>query len=121
MQKVNKKLFATLYKLDKLIQKQLDNMKKQIVAGAEFTYNDTADIKIVECQRADYDKEDKAKLDKLAIENGIAKKITHYKRIDIDNISIEIDTQVENIINTLNAENATKEVKKVASKLNTIK
>ena len=34
MQKVNKKLFATLYKLDKLIQKQLDNMKKQIVAGA---------------------------------------------------------------------------------------
>lgn len=116
MQKVNKKLFTTLYKLDKAIQKQLDNMKKQIIAGAEYTYNDIADIKIIECQRADYDKEDKAKLDKIAAEQGIVKRITHYKRIDIDNISIDIDTQVNDIINTLNDSN-TKEIKRVASKL----
>lgn len=120
MQKVSLKLYATLYKLDKTIQKQLDNMKKQILAGAEFTHKDIANIKVVECQRADYDKEDKAKLDEYAKSVGIAKKITHYKRIDIDNISIDIDAQVDAIVDTLNDSN-TKEIKRVASKLNSTK
>lgn len=120
MQKISLKLYATIYKLDKALQKQLNKMKEQILAGAEFTHKDIANLKIVECQRADYDKEDKVKLDKIAAEQGIVKKITHYKRIDIDNISMDIDTDVDNIINTLN-NSETKAVQRLANKLQNIK
>ena len=116
MKKVNVKLFAILYRLDKLITKKLDEMKKDIIAGAETTYSHYADIKVVDCTRASYSKEDQMKLDEYAAKNCIAKQVTHYKRIDIDKIVVEVDMITDEIITTLENSND-KTVKRVASKV----
>ena len=105
MAKVNAKILALKYKLEKALQKSIEKDKEAIKNGAEITFKDYCKIQIIECQRADYDKEDKAKLDKLAMENGIAKKITHYKRIDIDEIPTEVDDKVEDVFNALEDSN----------------
>jgi len=116
MKSVNVKLFAILYKLDKIITKKLDEMKKAIIEGAETTFKDYATIKVVDCTRASYDKEAQKLIDKFAEENCIAKTVTHYKRVEIDGISIEVDNAVDNIINTLEDSNNAM-TKKVASKI----
>lgn len=116
MKNVNIKLFAIIYTLNKRLTKKLDEMKKAIIEGANTTFKDYANVKVVECTRTSYDKEAQAKLDKFAEENCIAKTITHYKRVEIDNISIEIEEKANNIIQTL--ENANdKTIKRVASKV----
>ena len=116
MKTVNVKLFAILYKLDKVITKKLDEMKKAIIEGADTTFKDYAKIKVVDCTRASYDKEAQAKIEKFAQENGLEKVTTNYKRVEIDGIALEIDNAVDNIINTLEDSNNTT-TKKVASKI----
>lgn len=116
MQKVNVKLFAILYKLDKKIQKQLDKMKKDIVEGADLTFDKYAKITVVDCSRSSYSKEDQKKLDEYATKMCIAKQITRYKRVDIDGISTEIDTITDNVIATLENSND-KTITRVASKV----
>lgn len=116
MVKVNVKLFAIIYTLNKRLTRKLEEMKTAIVEGAETTFKDYANIKVVECTRASYDKEAQKLLDKYAEENCIAKKVTHYKRVEIDGIAVEVDNTVENILNTLENSND-KTVKRVASKI----
>lgn len=121
MQKtVNAKIFALKYKLMKKLKTSLNKDKDLIKEGAKITFNDYCKIQIVDCTRTSYSKEDQAKLDEYAQKNLISKQIIHYKRIDIDNIPIEIDDKVDNIFNTL--ENTQdKEIKRVASKIKATK
>ena len=116
MQKVNAKIFALKYKLLKVLTNSIEKDKNAIKEGAEITYKDYAKIKLVDCVRTSYSKEDQKKLDKLAEENCIAKQITHYTRIDIDNIPNEIDTKVNEILSTLENNND-KVIAKAASKV----
>ena len=46
----------------------------------------------------------------------ISKQVTHYTRIDIDNIPTEVDDKVNEILNTLE-DNQDKDIKRVASKV----
>ena len=48
MKNVNIKLYATLYKLDKIITKKLDEMKKAILDGANLTFKDYANVKFLQ-------------------------------------------------------------------------
>lgn len=117
MKKVNAKIFALKYKLMKKLETSLNKDKDLIKEGADITFKDYCKIQIVECTKTSYSKEDQKKLDKYAKANLISKQITHYKRIEIDNIPIEVDEKVDNIFNIL--ENTQdKEIKRVASKLN---
>ena len=116
MKKVNAKIFALKYKLMKKLETSLDNDKELIKNGAEITFKNYCKIQIVECTKASYSKEDQKKLDEYAKANLISKQITHYKRIDIDNIPIEIDQKVDNIFNTLE-DSQDKDIKRVASKV----
>lgn len=116
MAKVNAKLFALKYKLLKKLTDSLNKDKELIKEGAEITFKNYCKIQIVECTKASYSKEDQKKLDEYAKANLISKQITHFKRIDIDNIPIEVDSQVDEIFNTLeNSQNKT--IQKVASKV----
>ena len=116
MKKVNAKIFALKYKLLKRLTDSLNKDKDLIKEGAEITFKNYCKIQIVECTKASYSKEDQKKLDEYAKANLISKQITHYKRIDIDNIPIEIDQKVNDIFNIL--ENTQdKEIKRVASKV----
>lgn len=116
MAKVNAKLFALKYKLLKKLETSLNKDKELIKEGAEITFKNYCKIQIVECTKASYSKEDQKKLDEYAKANLISKQITHFKRIDIDNIPIEVDSQVDEIFNTLeNSQNKT--IQKVASKV----
>ena len=121
MQKtVNAKIFALKYKLLKKLTDSLNKDKDLIKDGAKITFNDYCKIQVVDCTRTSYSKEDQAKLDEYAQKNLISKQIIHYKRIDIDNIPIEVDDKVDNIFNTL--ENTQdKEIKRVASKIKATK
>lgn len=122
MQKtVNAKIFAIKYKLLKKLTDSLNKDKDLIKDGAKITFNDYCKIQVVDCTKASYSKDDQAKLDEYAQKNLISKQITHYKRIDIDNIPIEVDEKVDNIFNTLEQETNDKETKKVASKLQSTK
>ena len=116
MKKVNAKIFALKYKLMKKLETSLDNDKELIKNGAEITFKNYCKIQIVECTKASYSKEDQKKLDEYAKANLISKQITHYKRIDIDNIPIEIDQKVNDIFNTLE-DSQDKDIKRVASKV----
>lgn len=116
MAKVNAKTFALKYKLMKKLETSLNKDKELIKEGAEITFKNYCKIQIVECTKASYSKEDQKKLDEYAKANLISKQITHYKRIDIDDIPVEVDNQVDEIFNTLeNSQNKT--IKKVASKV----
>lgn len=116
MKKVNAKIFALKYKLLKRLTDSLNKDKDLIKEGADITFKDYCNIKIVECTKTSYSKEDQQKLDEYAKANLISKQITHYKRIDIDNVPIEIDQKVDDIFNIL--ENTQdKDIKRVASKI----
>ena len=116
MKKVNAKIFALKYKLLKRLTDSLNKDKDLIKEGADITFKDYCNIKIVECTKTSYSKEDQVKLDEYAKANLISKQVTHYKRIEIDNIPIEVDEKVDNIFNIL--ENTQdKEIKRVASKI----
>lgn len=116
MKKVNAKIFALKYKLMKKLETSLDNDKELIKNGAEITFKNYCKIQVVECTKASYSKEDQKKLDEYAKANLISKQITHYKRIDIDNIPVEIDQKVNDIFNTLE-DSQDKDIKRVASKV----
>lgn len=116
MKKVNAKIFALKYKLLKRLTDSLNKDKDLIKEGADITFKDFCKIQIVDCTKASYSKEDQKKLDEYAKANLISKQITHYKRIDIDNVPIEIDQKVDDIFNVL--ENTQdKDIKRVASKI----
>ena len=122
MQKtVNAKIFALKYKLLKKLTDSLNKDKDLIKDGAKITFNEYCKIQVVDCTKASYSKDDQKKLDEYAQKNLISKQITHYKRIDIDNIPIEVDEKVDNIFNTIEQETNDKETKKVASKLQNTK
>ena len=116
MQKVNAKIFALKYKLLKVLTNSIEKDKKALKDGAEITYKDYCDIKLVECTRTSYSKEDQAKLDEYAAKNLISKQVTHYTRIDIDNVPQEVDTKVDEILTTLEDSND-KVIARVASKV----
>ena len=120
MKKVNAKIFAIKYKLLKRLTDSLNKDKDLIKEGAEITFKNYCNIKMVDCAKASYSKEAQAKLDEYAKANLISKQITHYKRIEIDNIPVEVDDKVDNIFNTL--ENTQdKEIRRVASKIKATK
>ena len=70
MAKVNAKILALKYKLEKALQKSIEKDKEAIKNGAEITFKDYCKIQVVECTRATYSKEDQAKLDEYAKNNG---------------------------------------------------
>lgn len=119
--RVNAKLLALKYKLIKLLTTSIEQDKEAIKNGADITFKDYCKIQIVECTRASYTKEDQKKLDDYAKSQGIFKKVTQYKRIDIDNIPTEVDTKVNDIFNTLQANTNDKIITKVASKVANVK
>ena len=121
MKTVNAKIFALKYKLLKKLTDSLNKDKDLIKDGAKITFNEYCKIQVVDCTKASYSKDDQKKLDEYAQKNLISKQITHYKRIDIDNIPIEVDEKVDNIFNTIEQETNDKETKKVASKLQNTK
>lgn len=116
MKKVNAKLFALKYKLLKKLNASLEKDKNAIKEGAEITFKDYCKIQIIECNKASYTKEQQKILDEYAQEIGIAKAVTTYTRIDIDNIPTEIDDKVDEIFTTLEDSND-KDIKRVASKI----
>lgn len=116
MAKVNAKIFALKYKLMKKLETSLNKDKELIKEGAEITFKNYCNIKIVDCTKTSYSKEAQVKLDEYAKANLISKQITHYKRIEIDNIPIEIDQKVNDIFNTLE-DSQDKDIKRVASKV----
>lgn len=117
MKNINLKLFALKYKLLQILTKSLEADKKAIKEGANITFKDYCEIKIIECSRSTYSKEDQMKLDEYAKANDIHKIETKYIRIDIDKIPIEVDEKVNNLLQTLEDNANDKNIKKVASKL----
>lgn len=120
MKNINAKLFALKYKLLKKLNASIENDKNAIKNGAKITFENYCKIQIVECSKKSYSKEDQEKLDKFAQENGITKQETKYLRIDIDNVPTEIDDKVDNIFTMLEDSND-KDIKRVASKVATVK
>lgn len=117
MQKtVNAKIFAIKYKLLKLLTNSIEKDKNALKSGAKITFNDYCKIQLVDCTRTSYSKEDQAKLDEYASKMLISKQVTHYTRIDIDNIPQEVDDKVNEILNTIE-DNQDKDIKRVASKV----
>ena len=120
MKKVNAKIFSLKYKLLKALTNSIEKDKNAIKEGAEITFKDYCKIQVVDCTKATYSKEDQQKLDEYAVKNCIAKQVTHFKRIDIDNIPTEINDKVNEILTTLEDSND-KIISKVASKVASIK
>lgn len=114
MGKVNAKIFALKYKLLKRLNASIEKDKEAIKNGAEITFKNYCKIQLVTCNKASYTKEQQKMLDEYAQEIGIAKAVTTYTRIDIDNVPTEIDEKVDEIFNTLENSND-KEIKRVAS------
>ena len=120
MQKVNAKLFALKYKLLKVLTNSIEKDKKALKDGAEISFKDYCKIQLVDCTRTSYSKEDQAKLDEYATKMCIAKQVTHYTRIDIDDIPTEVDNKVNEILNTLEDSND-RVIARVASKVAPVK
>lgn len=120
MKKVNAKIFALKYKLLKALSNSIEKDKNAIKEGCEITFKDYCKIQVVDCTKSSYSKEDQAKLDEYATKNLITKQITHYKRIDIDNVPVETDEKVNEILATLEDSND-KLISRVASKVAKVK
>ena len=120
MKTVNAKIFALKYKLVKKLNASLEKDKNALKEGATITRKDYCKIQIIECTKKTYTKEQQQILDKYAEEKGFEKQETKYTRIDIDNISTEIDNKVDEILNTLE-DSDDKDIKRVASKVASVK
>lgn len=120
MQRVNAKIFALKYKLLKVLTNSIEKDKKALKDGAEISFKDYCKIQLVDCTRTSYSKEDQAKLDEYATKMCIAKQVTHYTRIDIDDIPTEVDDKVNEILNTLEDSND-RMIARVASKVAPVK
>ena len=120
MARVNAKLLALKYKLSKILTASIEKDKNAIKNGADITFSDYCKIQIVDCTRASYTKEDQKILDEYAKSQGIFKKVTSYKRIDIDAIPKEVNNKVNKLLATLEDSND-KEIKRVASKVANMK
>lgn len=120
MKNVNVKLFAVIYTLTKNLNKKLDEMKKAIIEGANLTFKDYANIKVVECTRKSWSKEAQAKADEYLTKLGYEKEETKYTRVEIDNIDNSTLETAENIFNMLENSNDNT-IKKVASKVAKVK
>ncbi len=120
MKTINAKIFAIKYKLAKMLNASLEKDKNAIKEGAKITRKDYCKIQLVECNKASYTKEQQKMLDEYAQEIGLAKVVTTYIRIDIDNIPTEVDDKVNEIFTTLENDN-NKDIKRVASKVANIK
>ena len=116
MKTVNAKIFAIKYKLAKMLNASLEKDKNAIKEGAKITQENYCKIQIVECTKKSYTKEQQEIIDKFAQEKGFEKQETKYLRIDIDNISTEVDNKVNEIFTTLENDND-KIIKRVASKV----
>ncbi len=116
MKMVNAKLFAIKYKLLQMLTKSLDSDKDAIKEGAKITFNDFANIKVVECTKKSYTKEAQAMLDKYAKENGLEKVETKYLRVEIDHIDTIAEETANKILLELEDSND-KLIKRVASKV----
>lgn len=122
MKTVNAKLYALKYRLIKMLTKSIEADNEALKNGATTTFANFANIKVVECTRKDYTKEDKAILDEIAQREGIFKVVTTYRRIDIDNIDNTIDLKATQVFNKLQNDNdllvakAASKVVKAASK-----
>ena len=116
MKTVNAKLFAIIYTLIRVLTKKLDEMKKSIIEGADITFKDFADIKVVECTKKAYSKEAQEMLDKYAKENGLEKVETKYLRVEIDHIDTIAEETANKVIAELEDSND-KLIKRVATKV----
>lgn len=116
MKNVNVKLFAVIYTLTKNLNKKLDEMKKAIAEGANLTFKDYANIKVVECTRKSWSKEAQTKADEYLTKLGYEKEETKYTRVEIDNINNSAMEIANNVFNTLEDSND-KNIRKVASKV----
>lgn len=114
MKKVNAKIFALKYKLLKKLTDSLNKDKELIKNGAEITFKNYCKIQVVDCTKTSYSKEAQKKLDEYANKHLICKQVTHFKRIDIDNVPLEVDEKVDNILALLEDSND-KYIKKVVS------
>ena len=106
MIKVNAKILALKYKLEKALQKSIEKDKDAIKSGAEITFKDYCKIQVVDCEKSTLDE---TKVQVLCNEYGIdittLKKTTHYKRLDIKNVPTEVNDKVEDIFNMLKDSN----------------
>ena len=106
MAKVNAKILALKYKLEKALQKSIEKDKDAIKSGAEITFKDYCKIQVVDCEKSTLDE---TKVQVLCNEYGIdiatLKKTTHYKRLDIKNVPTEVNDKVEDIFNMLKDSN----------------
>ena len=121
MKKVNAKIFALKYKLLKKLEASIKLDKEAIKNGAEITFKEYCNIKIVNCEKPIFDK-DKIQLicDKYKIDIATLQKVSEYQRIDVDNVPTEVADKVENIFTTLEDSND-KDIKRVAIKMKNIK
>lgn len=120
MKKVNVKLYATIDKLVKQLTKIQNEMKQDLINGAEKSFENYANIKVVECTRKSWSKEVQQELDEYAKSKGYEKVETQYKRVDIDNVNEEVNNTIEEVVNMLDNSN-NKLVTKVASKVANVK
>ena len=121
MANVNAKILALKHSLFKRLKDSLENDKEALKNGANITFKDYCKIQVVDCEKSTLDE---AKVQALCDEYGIdiatLKKTTHYKRVDIKNVPIEVDDKVEDIFNILQ-DNNDKIISKTASKVANVK
>ena len=126
MKNVSAKQYATIDKIIKALQAVQNSMKEDIKNGANVTYKDFAKIQVINCDKFDYTKEDKDKIDLWAKSQGFVKVNKPYQRIDLDSISKDADATVLEVMQLLednsnsNSNSNSKTIAKVASKVKTV-
>lgn len=120
MKTVNVKLFAIIYTLAKILNRKLDEMKKAIVEGAELTFKNYAEVKIVKCSRKSWSKEAQKVADEYLTKLGYKKEETEYTRVEIDHLDPRVEATAEDVIATLEDSNDNA-IKRVASKIHNVK
>lgn len=116
MKKTDKRLYATLDVLIKLLTQVLEEMKKDIRETEAYTFNNYCNLNVVNKTKRDFSKETKAKMEAWALSKGYKKElVSSWKEIKITKVNPKTDKIINDLLMTLSENTTDKTIAKLVT------
>jgi hypothetical protein len=122
MKKTDKRLYATLDALIKLLTVVFEEMKADIRATETYTFNNYCNLNVVSKTKMDFSKEVKQQMELWALSQGYEKEpVSSWKEIKITKVNPKTDKIINDLLMTLSENTTDKTIAKlVANALNSM-
>lgn len=116
MKKTDKRLYATLDALIKLLTIVFDEMKEDIRTTEAYTFDNYCHLNVVNKTKMDFSKETKVKMEAWALSKGYKKEpVSSWKEIKITKVNPKTDKIINDLLMTLSENTTDKTIAKLVA------